>query len=202
MSPSVRAASVALSGSQIHYLEAGRGPAVLLLHGASFDATTWQSLGTLALLAERGYRAIAIDLPDYGESQRSNDPPEVVLPELLAALALATPAIVSPSMSGRYSLPLLVRHPEAIAGFVAVAPVGIERYEAQLQGLGVPTLAVWGGNDRTVPPAEADRLCQPLLDAEKVVLDGAGHACYMQATEAFHQHLLAFLQRCCGEEGN
>lgn len=37
--------------------------AVIFLHGQSFTSKTWETLGTLALLAENGYRAIAIDLP-------------------------------------------------------------------------------------------------------------------------------------------
>lgn len=38
-------------------------PDVLLLHGQAFTSKTWEALGTLALLAGEGYRAVAIDLP-------------------------------------------------------------------------------------------------------------------------------------------
>jgi len=40
---------------------------VLFLHGAKFDSDTWQKIGTLALMNEQGYRAIAIDLPGEDE---------------------------------------------------------------------------------------------------------------------------------------
>lgn len=40
-----------------------RRPDVLLLHGQAFTSKTWEALGTLALLAGEGYRAVAIDLP-------------------------------------------------------------------------------------------------------------------------------------------
>lgn len=40
-----------------------RRPDVLFLHGQAFTSETWEALGTLALLAAEGYRAIAIDLP-------------------------------------------------------------------------------------------------------------------------------------------
>lgn len=38
-------------------------PAVLFLHGQAFTSKTWEALGTLALTAGEGYRAVAIDLP-------------------------------------------------------------------------------------------------------------------------------------------
>ncbi|XP_035750558.1 protein ABHD14A-like, partial [Egretta garzetta] len=38
-------------------------PDVLFLHGQAFTSRTWEALGTLALLAGEGYRAVAIDLP-------------------------------------------------------------------------------------------------------------------------------------------
>lgn len=39
---------------------------VVLLHGKAFNSHTWEQLGTLQLLVQRGYRAVALDLP--GES--------------------------------------------------------------------------------------------------------------------------------------
>ncbi|PNI80340.1 ABHD14A-ACY1 isoform 6 [Pan troglodytes] len=36
---------------------------VVLLHGKAFNSHTWEQLGTLQLLSQRGYRAVALDLP-------------------------------------------------------------------------------------------------------------------------------------------
>lgn len=113
---------------------------------------------------------------------------------MLELLSLGKPILVSPSMSGIYSLPLVVTYPDRLAGFVPLAPIGIVPYAQQLQGNSLPTLAIWGSNDHIVPVEQADLLCQLLPNARKVLLPGAGHACYMRATAEFHTHLLQFIQ--------
>ncbi len=184
-----------VQGGKLHYLEAGNAssPPVLLLHGASFSSETWRELGTLALLAEQGYRAVALDLPGFGQSEQINGTPDHLLPTVLSQLSLDRPVLVSPSMSGGYSLPLVVAQPESLRGFVAVAPVSIGRYLDRLKDNPLPTLAIWGSDDRIVPVSQADQLCAAMNKAHKVVLANAGHACYMRATDSFHQHLLGFL---------
>lgn len=189
---------ITVQQAHIHFLEAGPpgSPPVLLLHGASFSATTWQELGTLTLLAENGYRAVAVDLPGFGQSQRIVGSPQNFLSELMEQLNLQPPVLVSPSMSGGYSLPLVAQHPEKLKGFVPVAPVSLPSFEQQLRGVKLPTLAIWGSNDEIVPVTWAERLCHWLPNAQKVILENAGHACYMRATAEFHRHLLQFVQSC------
>lgn len=183
---------------KLHYLEAGHSHAhtVLLLHGASFSARTWLDLGTLTFIDNNNYRTIALDLPGYGKSDTLSGSTNDLLLEVISSLNLVKPIIVSPSMSGQFSLPLIAQHPDQVAGFVAVAPVEIPSFEAQLQDNQVPTLAIWGSDDRIVPVVHAERLCQVMSKAEKVILENVGHACYMQATKEFHEHLLKFVTRC------
>lgn len=198
MNPTTRSKYVTIQNARIRYLEAGpaTGPAVLLLHGASFSAQTWEDLGTIALLAARGYRAVAVDLPGFGQSDAVSGASQLFLLELLAGLSLERPVLLSPSMSGRYSLPLVADHPERLAGFVPVAPVGIPSLAPRLEGNPLPTLAIWGSNDHTVPAEQADLLLELMPNAEKVILANAGHACYLRATDKFHEHLLRFVDRC------
>jgi len=133
----------------IHYLLAGpaEGRPVVLLHGGRFTAHTWVETGTIEILAQAGYRVLAVDLPGYGKSTKCPLSREVFLLKLLAKLDLDKPVIVSPSMSGSFSLPLLVEHPDKVSAFVAVAPVGITRYRLKLARITVPTLAIWGEKD-------------------------------------------------------
>ena len=188
---------VSLSGADIHYLEVGEKTAkntVLLLHGARFSAQTWQDIGTLQFLANRDSRAVALDLPGYGRSEKISGDRVTFLLECIEDLALDRPIVISPSMSGQYSLPFIAQYSHKLRGFVAVAPVGIDRHKERLQGLAIPTLAIWGSNDRIVPVSQADILLQTMPNGTKVLLPNAGHPCYLKATALFHQHLMQFVQ--------
>ena len=198
MNSKISSQLITIQGAKIHYLEAGEANAsiVLFLHGASFSCQTWRELGTLELLASNGYRIVAVDLPGYGKSEKVSLPREQFLLALIETLAIEKPVIVSPSMSGGFSLPLVVNYPELVRGLVAVAPVAISRYGKQLQGKNLPVLAIWGSNDTIVPVEQADCLISILPNAKKVILQNAGHACYMRSTKEFHQHLKEFLLNC------
>ncbi len=192
----VEAFQVTLSGKRLHLLGAGDpdAPTVLLLHGARFSAETWRELGTLELLARQGYRALALDLPGYGQSEASDLAPGKVLSTLLPLLIQRPVAVVSPSMSGRFSFPLVVDRPSYVAGFVPVAPAAIDRYAPQLEGSRVPTLIFWGRDDRLVPLKQGEKLNRVLPDSQLVVLDDASHPCYLDKPVDFHRELLQFLR--------
>jgi abhydrolase domain-containing protein 14 len=184
-----------VGSGKVHYLAAGPedGTPVVLLHGASFRAQTWQDIGTLEVLAEAGYRAIAVDLPGFGESPPAEADFSTWLGELLDQLRIGPPVVVSPSMSGRFTLPLVTDSPERVSGFVAIAPVAIPAHADKLGRLTAPILAVWGENDHLIPQSHADLLVQRAPRAAKVVIPAAGHAPYMNDPATFHQALLEFL---------
>jgi pimeloyl-ACP methyl ester carboxylesterase len=184
-----------VEGGRVHFRIEGedRGRPVVLLHGASFQARTWEEIGTMAALAGAGYLAYAIDLPGHGESSPSQGAPGTWLRTLLDLLNIEKPVIVSPSMSGRYALPLVTEEPVRISGFVAVAPVGIPQYREMLGRIACPVLAVWGEHDRTIPREQADLLVNAVTTGRKVIIPGGSHAPYMSDPAAFHAELLRFL---------
>jgi len=96
-------------------------------------------------------------------------------------------------MSGAFSLPFLIAHPDRAAGFVAVAPVAIKAHVDKLDRITTPTLAIWGANDTVVPRANAATLIKKVKHADLVVIPDARHPCYMDKPGIFTDHLLKFL---------
>jgi pimeloyl-ACP methyl ester carboxylesterase len=62
---SIDSRTAEIDGVQFHYLSAGKGPAVLLLHGFAETSRMWRPI--IPLLAEK-FTVIAPDLPGIGES--------------------------------------------------------------------------------------------------------------------------------------
>lgn len=181
----------------LHQVIAGPsdGAAVLLLHGAKYSSADWESLGTVDLLAEKGYRVIALDLPGYGRSgARRRLDPATFLAEYLDEAGIESVTVVAPSMSGGFAFPLLAGHPQRLDGFVALAPVGAMNHLQGLRRADVPLLALWGANDPVVPLTEGRVLADMLAESELVIIPGGRHAWYFEEGDRFHELLLAFLE--------
>ena len=194
---------VEVDGQAIHGRAAGpkTGAPVLLLHGAAFDSATWEKLGTLSVLGGAGFRAVAVDLPGFGGSKGARADPEHFLERLVPALRLDRPVVVSPSMSGRFSFPYVLAHPEAVAGFVPVAPAGAVEYARRLRGSPVPTLVVWGERDSVFPSSQARPLADAFVDARVLMLQGAKHPAYLEQPDLFHRELVEFVRRVSRRAG-
>ena len=185
-----------VEGGKVHYRVAGQsgGRPVVLLHGDELLVGDMGGDWYARCAGERrvsrlrggpaGVRTVA--------SLRTA-PSRTWLRVLLDLLKIERPVVVSPSMSGRYALPLVTEDPERVSGFVAVAPVGLPSFANQLRQITAPVLAVWGENDRLIPREQADLLVRSVPIGRKVVIPGGSHAPYMSDPNAFHAELLAFL---------
>jgi pimeloyl-ACP methyl ester carboxylesterase len=67
---SIAARDAKIDNVQLHYLTAGHGPAVILLHGFAETSRMWRPL--IPLLAEK-FTVIAPDLPGIGDSSIPSD---------------------------------------------------------------------------------------------------------------------------------
>jgi pimeloyl-ACP methyl ester carboxylesterase len=74
---SVKSTSAKTNGINMHYLEAGEGPLVLLLHGFPELSFSWRH--QISALADAGYRVVAPDQRGYGRTDRPENPQEYTL---------------------------------------------------------------------------------------------------------------------------
>ncbi|MDQ3645294.1 MAG: alpha/beta fold hydrolase [Actinomycetota bacterium] len=116
---------VQTAGAKIAVMEAGEGPPVLLLHG--LGATKASFLPTLAALAG-SHRAIAIDLPGFGDSDKplraAYDPAFFAgsAVALLDALGIGQADVAGNSMGGRAALELGLTAPDRVGRLVLLTP--------------------------------------------------------------------------------
>ena len=161
---------------------------VVLLHGFTGSASTWEGLA--AALAEAGRSAIAVDLIGHGLSDAPRAPSryaiERVADDLVALLSqLGHPSArwLGYSMGGRVALVLAARHPRSVdALLLEGATAGLsdpaERAEraraddalaARIERGGVPAFVEeWEGlplwdSQRSLPPEVRERLRQQRL---------------------------------------
>uniref|UniRef100_A0A671SHT4 Protein ABHD14B-like n=1 Tax=Sinocyclocheilus anshuiensis TaxID=1608454 RepID=A0A671SHT4_9TELE len=177
---------------------------VLLLHGIRFSSESWLRIGTLESLAAAGYRAVyrflAICLC-LGQSKAAPAPapvgqlaPGVFLRQVCEALQTGPVVIISPSLSGMYSLPFLFQHSEQVKAYIPVAPICTEKFTAeQYSSVQTPALIVYGDQDTQLGEASLSNL-KNLPNHKVVVMKGAGHPCYLDDPETWHKAVLDFLQ--------
>ncbi|XP_074139499.1 putative protein-lysine deacylase ABHD14B isoform X1 [Sminthopsis crassicaudata] len=197
--------TVSVQGQKLFFREArpasGQTPrfSVLLLHGIRFSSETWLKLGTLDKVAQAGYRAVGIDLPGLGHSKEASAPtaigelaPSSFLQTVLEALELGSTVVVSPSLSGMYSLPFLTAPGSQLCGYVPVAPICTDKVSPADYGrVKTPTLIVYGDQD---PMGESSlQHLQQLPNHQVMVMKGAGHPCYLDKPDEWHSGLLDFL---------
>jgi pimeloyl-ACP methyl ester carboxylesterase len=116
-----------IKGQRAHYLKAGSGPPVVLLHGGASDSRDW--LGTMAALAHR-FTFYAPDLIGFGQSEKKKDGYYLsdfieFTEEFVKTLGLEKPDMVGHSLGGRVSAGVAVRDRVKIRRLVLVDASGL-----------------------------------------------------------------------------
>jgi 3-oxoadipate enol-lactonase len=141
------------------YDEAGRGPAVVLLHAGIGDRTMWRE--HLEPLAAAGYRVIAPDLPGFGESPVApgEQAPWNDVLETMAGLGLDRAALVGNSFGGAVALRAALVAPVAVSALALIsAPAPGLEPSAELE-------AVWEAEETALERGDVDGAVRSVLDA-------------------------------------
>ena len=119
---------ITVDGIKLHYVIAGEGPSIVLVHGASSNLQEFTS-SILPELA-RTHRVIAFDRPGYGHSQAPTSDiwlnPAAVADLLLKAsaeLGVKKPLVLGHSWAGSVVMAAMVNFPERIRGGILLSGV-------------------------------------------------------------------------------
>ena len=107
-----------LNGIKLAYDEAGKGPAVLLIHGFPLCRKMWRP--QMQALAAAGFRVVVPDLRGFGESDSGAKPgsTDLLADDLIALLdhlGIEKAAVGGMSMGGYVLLNLLARYPQRLS---------------------------------------------------------------------------------------
>lgn len=160
---------VEVDGVNLHYVEQGTGPVVLLLHGNGVMLDDWLISGSVDELA-RTHRVIALDRPGYGYSSRPRGirwTPERqadLVAAFLTEREVTEAIVVGHSLGASVATALALRHPQRVARLVLIGGYYFPTPRADV--LLVAPSAVPGLGDvltRTTMPLMAEAM-QPLVN--------------------------------------
>ncbi|CAL9324735.1 alpha/beta fold hydrolase [Streptomyces sp. SudanB66_2053] len=117
---------VTVNGARTYFDEAGKGTPIVCIHPGATDSRIYRHL--LPLLAERGFRAIAPDLPGHCRSYPAqwrpgtsiHDHAEFVQAFVRTVLPGISPFVVGVSVGGLAALDLAAHHGENYQGVIAM----------------------------------------------------------------------------------
>ncbi|WP_433503169.1 alpha/beta fold hydrolase [Pseudonocardia halophobica] len=114
-----------------HYLDAGQGDPVVLLHGSGPGVSAWANWQHTIPGLSREFRVLAPDTVGYGATSRPDDVVYSLrtwsdhILGFLDALGLEQVSLVGNSLGGRMSLDLAERHPDRIRRMVLMGSPGV-----------------------------------------------------------------------------
>jgi pimeloyl-ACP methyl ester carboxylesterase len=139
--------------------EAGSGPAVVLLHAGIADRGMWSA--DLPALADAGYRAIAFDLPGFGDAPVVPGPQAPWNDVLMALneLGVGEAALVGNSFGAAVALRVAITAPQRVRALALVsAPVEEVEQSERLT-------AVWTAEEEALERGDVDAAVAAVVDA-------------------------------------
>ena len=116
---------------RLHYHEAGRGPALVLLHGSGPGVSGWSNFrGNFPVFADR-FRTVIMDMPGFGRSERpplDRAYPRVAADHvlrLLDGLGIEKAHLLGNSMGGYVAFEFALAYPERVDRLVGMGPGGL-----------------------------------------------------------------------------
>jgi pimeloyl-ACP methyl ester carboxylesterase len=114
-----------VGGHRLRYVRAGRGPAVVLVHGFASSLYTWKDVLPALVPA---HDVVALDLPGFGGSERPADLSFEKLPEavlgLVDELGIDQVALVGNSMGGAVAAMVAAERPDRVTALVLIDAAG------------------------------------------------------------------------------
>lgn len=137
---------VSVGGLNLHYVSAGSGRPVVLIHGnpGSHQDYTMALLDKLA----RSFRVIAFDRPGHGCSERDDsfattvEMQATLIRDALTKLSIRKPILVGHSWGGSLALAAAVAYEDELSGIVLLAPAAYPNVSLEWWSLipGIPVL--------------------------------------------------------------
>jgi 2-hydroxy-6-oxo-6-(2'-aminophenyl)hexa-2,4-dienoate hydrolase len=122
-----------VAGIRTHYLEAGSGPTLVLIHGGGAGADAWGNWRSCIPRYARDFRVVAVDMVGFGKTDKP-DPAHFGYAQedrnahmigFIEKLSMGAVNIIGNSMGGSTTLGVAMRRPELVRKMVLMGSAGI-----------------------------------------------------------------------------
>jgi pimeloyl-ACP methyl ester carboxylesterase len=161
-----------IDGVDLHYVERGVGPAVVLLHGNGSMIQDFESSGLIDAMA-RNHRVVVFDRPGFGHTNRPGNavkwgPNEQadLIKNALEGLGIENATIVGHSWGASVAVAMGLRHPASVNALVLVSGYYYPSFRPDFAAMSAPAVPLIGNlMSETVSPM-ISRLMWPALVAK------------------------------------
>src|SRR5215510_9753506 len=122
---SIKENFLTVAGLRVRYIESGRGPAVVMIHGNAGSIEDFE-FGVIQALS-LNYRVVAVDRPGHGKSDRPTTTANVeyqarLLHQVLWSLGVTQPVLIGHSWGAALALCYSLQYATEVSALILVAP--------------------------------------------------------------------------------